>query len=371
MRFTFRTGAARKKQRLRRVPSVPTRRATVTAVVPTYNYARFLRACVNSALNQRDVAVTVVIVDDCSTDETPSVAAELASRDPRVTVIRNTRNEGMIPTVNRGLSLAEGEYVAKLDADDVLPPGALARATALLEACPDVGFVYGRPHHFSGDVPHLVDTRSKSWTIWPGAEWLMARCRSSANVISQPEVVMRTALVREAGSFRVELAHTSDMHMWLSLASIANVGRINGAIQGLYRVHDGSMQRTIHSGMMVDIRGRRDAFAALLQDEAERSEQARELLTTAHKALAAGALDLACRAYDRGKTAQQPVDELVALALDVCPEAKQLKEWRKLDHRRAVGAHRAQLHPQFFARALTRRLLEELGHRNWLRTGEL
>ena len=345
--------------------------ARVTVVVPAYNYARYLPDTAGSVLTQRDVDVRLIIADDASVDETPEVTAELAARDARVQVIRNERNRGHVPTVNAALELVETEYVVKLDADDLLAPGALARATALLEARPDVGFVYGRPHHFSGPVPQLPDGDSKSWTVWPGANWVAARCGSGANVISQPEVVMRTDAARRVGWFCEELPHTSDMGLWLKLASIAQVGRINGPAQGLYRVHDASMQRTVHAGVVLDLEGRRDAFDLALLNNPHAVPDAAELHRSARRNLAIIALEYACRAYDRGRTDEKPVEEFVAFALDVYPETRELKAWRALEHRRSVGANRARRHPQFFADALTRRISEELGHRHWLRTGEL
>jgi hypothetical protein len=352
-------------------PSAPQIRPGVTVVVPAYNYARYLPDCARSVLAQRDVDVRLIVADDASTDHTPAVTEELAASDGRVTVIRTDRNRGHIPTVNAALGLVETEYVAKLDADDVLTPGALARATALMEACVDVGFVYGRPQHFSGPAPKVSDTSTRSWTVWPGGEWIAARCRSGANVISQPEVVMRTATARQVGWFCPELPHTSDMSLWLKLAAISEVGRINGPAQGLYRVHDASMQRTVHAGVMIDLEGRRDAFAVALRAMADVIPDADQLHTIARRTLAVAALDRACRAYDRGRTDEQPVDELLAFALTVSPDTRELKEWKALQHRKSIGPQRAPRHPRFFADALTRRISEELGHRNWLRTGEL
>jgi len=339
--------------------------------VTAHNYGRYLEECAASVLAQRDVDVRLIIADDCSTDDTPRVTAALAASDPRVTVIRNERNRGQIPTVNAALGLAETEYVMKLDADDLLPPGGLARATALMEARPDVAFVYGRPLHFSGAVPSVSDAQPRSWTIWSGSDWIAARCASSANVISQPEVVMRASLARAAGWFRPDLEHTFDMHMWLTLASMGNVGRVNGPVQGLYRVHDASMQRTVHAGIMIDLEGRRDAIEAALTTHGASLQNAAQLRAIARRSLAVSALDRACRAYDRGNAELDLVDELAAFATATYPDARRLREWHALGRRLTIGSKRAQRHPRFLADALTRRLSEELGHRHWLRTGEL
>lgn len=371
MRFTLRTGTSRHKRVQRRAASFVDPPPAVTVVILSHNYGRFLGPCAESALAQRDAAVQVLIMDDCSTDSTPEVSARLAASDPRVTVIRNPSNRGQIPTMNDAFARVDTKYVVKMDADDLLPPGALARATAFLEAHPEASFVYGRPHHFSGPPPEFRDASTRSWTIWPGKEWVAARCRSGANVITQPEVVMRTSALLRACPVREELDHTFDMHLWLRLALLGDVGRINGPAQGLYRVHDASMQRTIHAGVMLDLEGRRDAFAALFNDNATAPSDAAELHRIARRGLAITALEYACRAYDRGRTDEKPVDELVAFALTVSPDTRELQEWKAFQHRQAVGTVRAARHPRFFADALTRRISEELGHWNWLRTGEL
>lgn len=355
------------RRRERRVPSTPGTRPGVTVLVPAYNYARYLDDCARSVLTQRDVDVRMIIVDDCSTDDTPAVTARLAA-DARVTVVRNEPNRGHIPSVNRGLALVETEYVVKLDADDLLAPGALARATALLEAHPGLGFVYGRPLHFSGAVPRPPDAPTRSWTVWSGREWVARRCRAALNAISQPEVVMRAEVLREALPIRESLPHTSDLHLWLQLASLADVGRVNGPVQGLYREHDASMQRTTHAGAVFDLRARRDAFDSVFAGEAAGLAGADGLHALARRALAARALDAACRAYDRGRADAAPVDEFVAFALETAPEARALPEWRRLERRRAGGGGARR--PDRLLSALRRRAVEEVVLWRWQRTGE-
>ena len=80
-----------------------TRRPTVSVIVPCYNYAEFLPRCLGSILDQPDVDVSVLVIDDCSSDDTPAVAAALAASDPRVEVRRHEVNKGHIATYNEGL----------------------------------------------------------------------------------------------------------------------------------------------------------------------------------------------------------------------------------------------------------------------------
>lgn len=365
--------------------SVPPR---VSVIITCYNYACWLVECVESALQQTGVEVEVIVVNDASTDNSSELAHQLARADRRVHVIDHPVNRGHIPSVNEALREISGDYVVKLDADDMLAPGSLARATALLEANSNMGFVYGRPLHFGRqadmnmprlqrwlrrrmyvfrDDPgaHDADLRARGKTVWAGATWIALMCARAANCISQPEVVMRTSRVRAVGPYRETLPHTSDLAMWLALASISDVGHIDGAIQGFYRVHPQSMLRTVNSGKLRDLRGRRDAFDAILCDQSLGVVDASDLLQTVRRRLAAEALDEACRAFDRGRTHSEPVEEYVAFALDTCPDARSLPSWRGLKRRRRIGARLSPWCPPFLFDAVLRRIREEIGAALW------
>src|SRR5262249_39898770 len=158
-----------------------------------------------------------------------------------IRVIDRTENRGLVATVNEGLAAIDGDYVVKLDADDLLSPGALARATDLLVAHPEVGFVFGRPLHFADEVPAGPGGGRPTWTIWSGHDWLASRCRSGYNTISNPEVVARTSVVRQTAGRNPTLPSTDDFEMWLQLATRSDVGRVNGPAQAYYRVHGDSM----------------------------------------------------------------------------------------------------------------------------------
>ena len=127
---------------------------SVSVIIPSYNYAHFLPDCVGSVLSQKNVDVEVLILDDCSTDETPDVAARLAT-DPRVSFRRHEQNMGHLATYNEGLEWATRDYTSLLSADDLLVPGALRRAAELMDAKAEVGMVYGHSVYFqtNDDLP--------------------------------------------------------------------------------------------------------------------------------------------------------------------------------------------------------------------------
>ncbi|MFJ5956264.1 glycosyltransferase family 2 protein [Paenarthrobacter sp. NPDC092416] len=241
-------------------------RPLVTVVVPCYNYARFLPAAVASALTQEGVDVEVIVVDDASTDESLTVANSLAATDARVKVVAHPHNRGHIATYNDGLARAGGKYVTLLSADDLIAPGALARAAALMEHNNRVGMVYGLPKDFSDPSttpwPDTSPQRS-TWTLWKGKSWIALACARGRNFILSPEVVMRTEAVLGIGAYNATLPHSGDLEYWLRAAAIWDVGRINGPVQAYYRVHGANMHQTHFAAAAVDLQHRLDAFRVL------------------------------------------------------------------------------------------------------------
>ena len=106
----------------------------VSVVVPTHNRAQWLPRAVGSVLAQTWTDFELIVVDDHSTDDTPTVVARLT--DHRIRSFRHPRNTGQSGALNTGIARAHGEYVAFLDDDDEWLPGKLAAQVALLDAAP-------------------------------------------------------------------------------------------------------------------------------------------------------------------------------------------------------------------------------------------
>ena len=272
--------------------------------------------------------VDVVVVDDASTDDSLAVARALAAADPRVTVLAHERNQGPVATFNDGLALVTGDYLVRLDADDALTPGSLARAVAVAEAFPDVGMVYGHPRHFTGDVLPEPRTRLRGWTVWSGASWLAARCHEGVNCITSPEVLMRTSVVREVGGQR-ELAHTHDMEMWMRLARAADVARVDGPDQAFHRDHPAS-RSSVGVDVLVDLEERAEAYTVLFTDGRGDPDRDARLLAVARRALAEEAVSRVCQAYASGWGGDDTTDAYLAFARTQVADLGDLRSERRL-----------------------------------------
>ena len=108
------------------------REEKISVIVPVYNVEKFLPRCVESILAQAGVALEVILVDDGSRDVSGALCEEFARRDPRVKVIHK-ENGGLSSARNAGIDVAAGEYVAFVDSDDWIEPGAYTHMLGLMK----------------------------------------------------------------------------------------------------------------------------------------------------------------------------------------------------------------------------------------------
>lgn len=327
----------------------PTRSTSVSVVIPCYNYGHYLTGCVQSALTQQFVDVNVVIVDDASTDDSLEVARRLAKADARVQVIEHITNKGPVATFNDGLAEATGEYTLLISADDLIAPGALARAVALMEANPSVGMTFGRTKVFGDHPPEAGNGPARAFAVWSGRDWIRDRCAIGTNPIRSPEALMRTEVLRAVGEYNPEIRHAHDFEVWLRTAAVSDIGYVAGPPQAFYRDHGANLhtvtfQQGRPDGMLIDLEQRLMAFESVL-GEGSRVPDAQALFLQARRALAREALTLAIRSYEWGKAAAWPVADLAEFAQRLCPPELLRHHWRYLAVCRRIGPDRGRRHP--------------------------
>lgn len=314
-------------------PAPTARRPTVSVVIPCYNYGHFLPEAVGSVLGQPDIDAEVVIVDDASPDGSATVARGLAAADARVTTIVHPANAGHIQTYNDGLAAATGEFVALVSADDILAPGSLGRAARLMMSRPSVGMVYGLPQSFEA-TPPAARRAVESWTVWKGSRWIGHAAHHGRNFILSPEVVVRTRALHQVGFYNPGLPHSGDLEYWLRVASLWDVGRVNGPIHAYYRVHSLNMHTTTFATMPVDLRHRLDAFAVLLGPGLPSGAPAfPDAYSAASRAIAREAVRLAIRSFDT-RAGVDETDGLLSFAAQTWPGVRGTRAWDAAGRRR-------------------------------------
>lgn len=179
------------------------RNPKVSLIIATYNRAALLPRAVNSVLSQTCDDYEIIIVDDCSTDDTQDVIRTFA--DPRVRPFRHEVNRGAAAARNTGIAQARGDYIAFLDDDDECTPNRLADQVSVLNSRPDVGMVYGWIEEIN-DVTGARRVPKNIQNANRGRAAFYAALTGVSETASMFSPCIRASVVREVGGFDERLA---------------------------------------------------------------------------------------------------------------------------------------------------------------------
>jgi glycosyltransferase involved in cell wall biosynthesis len=197
----------------------------VSVIIPVYNSADFIRDAINSALNQIDVNVEVVVIDDGSTDETPEILKEYGTQ---IKVLRQT-NSGHVKARNNGAKLSSGEWLAFLDADDKWHSEKLKKQLSI--ATNEIGLVYTDRQNF-GDITRINPIASQSGNLYEGDifEDLLL-----GNFITVSSVIIRKKWFEFLKGFDTSLLVCEDWDMWLRFSGAGGITAVCREPLTLYR----------------------------------------------------------------------------------------------------------------------------------------
>lgn len=211
----------------------------VSTIIPCYKQAHYVAQAVDSVLNQTYPNVEVIVVDDGSPDNLDEVMAAYAS-EPRVRVIKQ-QNSGLSNARNHGVAEARGAYLQFLDSDDWLHPDKFAIQVPLLEAQPEIGFVYSDFYMVYNET-EISD------------EWLVSRSLGSLepdifntlwlnNCVANMTVLIRREWFDKSGGFDPRPILTEDYELWMRLTAMGCKVRYLPQRMGYYRQHKTSMSK--------------------------------------------------------------------------------------------------------------------------------
>lgn len=218
----------------------------VSVVLPVFNGAATVASTLDSIIGQTFEDFEVVVVDDGSADATPEILQRYAKADARLVVTR-TPNRGLVPALNTALDAARGDYVARMDADDICHPQRFSRQVEYLDRTANAVVV--------GSQVLLIDERGAPLPHQPptGRGYVMKdRCRGFAYfppappTVAHPTAMMRRAVLEAAGRYRAYFAIGSeDRDLWWRLMKFGDIHRIPERLVQ-YRLHTANLSRVRH-----------------------------------------------------------------------------------------------------------------------------
>ena len=206
----------------------------VSVIIPCYNLAEFLPDAVKSVQLQRFNDLEILIVDDCSTDNTLAIANSLANNDSRIRVIHSSINRYLAGALNFGISQARGEYIVPLDADNMLGPNALELMVQPLEKSRDIDITYGSMQ--------IIEPDGREWvSSWPPESFDFEAQMGHRNQCPSTSMYRKRVWSR-IGGYRRRCHTGEDADFWCRATSFGFIPKkVTSAVTLIYRNREDSM----------------------------------------------------------------------------------------------------------------------------------
>ena len=193
----------------------------ISVLMPVYNGEKYLQEAIDSILDQTYANFEFIIINDGSTDATEQII--LSYQDNRIKYIKNDQNLRLIKSLNKGIDLAEGKYIARMDADDISVPVRLEKQLEFMETNPEVGLLGSYYKSFTED---RTSTESINGTPFSFDEGLQFRLLFSSTV-RHPTAFIKTKVLREHKLyFNLDYLHAEEHKFWVEIAKYSELAVI-------------------------------------------------------------------------------------------------------------------------------------------------
>lgn len=206
----------------------------VSVVMPVYNSEKFLREATESILNQTFKDFEFIIIDDGSTDKSGEIIKSYKASDGRIRLIEHKQNKGLVESLNHGLSESRGQYIARMDADDISLPNRLKKQVTFLDSHSSIVVV-------GSWYQKIDDTGSHGAIVKNFTDpTIIDFHKLFFNPVAHPSVMFRKKEIESVGGYRGSLQHVEDFDLWSRFSEpklFANIPEILYK----YRVHHKSI----------------------------------------------------------------------------------------------------------------------------------
>lgn len=204
----------------------------ISVILPVYNCELYIKETIDSVLNQTFSDFELLIIDDCSTDKTVSVIKECL--DERICLIEKETNSGLINSLNFGVSIAKGEYIARMDGDDICLPERFAKQVAFLDKNPAI-IMCGTAIKFIGS--------SSGNLFYPPTHEEVKICLFSFSPTFAHPTVMGKKIFFKNNNYDIAYEHAEDYELWTRLVQEGETANLNEILLE-YRVHPNQVSVT-------------------------------------------------------------------------------------------------------------------------------
>jgi glycosyltransferase involved in cell wall biosynthesis len=214
----------------------------ITVLMSVYNGEPFLAETIQSILTQSLTDFEFLIIDDASTDNSMDIIRSF--KDKRIRLVQQDTNQGIANSLNHGLSLAQGNYIAVIDQDDIALPMRLSVSKAALDDNPNLGLV--------GTSFRFIDENSKLLPPidWPVNEDHIDFLMQFGNPVCHPSCMYRKSIALQAGGYSIEDGLAADYGLTYRISRISRVANIGQELT-FWRLHGNNASRR-HRQLQLD-----------------------------------------------------------------------------------------------------------------------
>lgn len=200
----------------------------ISVVMPAYNAEKYIGEAIESILNQTYTDFEFIIINDGSTDRTKEIIDSY--NDSRIVYLENEKNSGIVVTLNKGLDFSTGEYIARMDADDVAVGNRLEKQVTYMEKNKNVGLL-GTGIRIFGDEIEASDRVFTTDSKQLKAELLFSSCIAHPTVMIRRDVLEQNKL-----RYNSEFAGAEDYCLWWEISKVCTISTLPDILLN-YRIH--------------------------------------------------------------------------------------------------------------------------------------
>ncbi len=188
----------------------------VSVILPAYNKEKYIKRAVESVLNQTYKNIEIIIIDDKSTDKTPEVISKLSQKDPSIIILTNKVNLGLTRTLNKGIKVARGKYIARLDDEDFwCDKKKLEKQVDFLEKNTEYGLVGG------GAIEVDQEGRKIMRYLLSENDEDIRKVILFSTPFVHVAVLFRKDIWEKTGGYNEELDGSEDIDLWLKIGKLS------------------------------------------------------------------------------------------------------------------------------------------------------
>lgn len=208
-------------------------RLLISVVMAVYNGAEYLEVAIDSILKQTYSNFEFIIINDGSTDDTAQILRRYEQLDERIAVYTQV-NQGLPKSLNRGLQLAQGQYIARMDADDISLPERFAKQVEFMETHSDIGIC-------GTWIKTISEVGSTCINQYPSSHDAIQYWLLFGTGLSHPTVMLRRKLLEQYGlQYNPAFTYCQDFELWVRSSDYTRLANIPEVLL-LYRVHPQQM----------------------------------------------------------------------------------------------------------------------------------